>query len=561
MTTRPVLAIYNPDAKTEVHTDACSRGIAGILLQWNNDKLHPVYYFSRLTTPEESLYHSYELETLALVESLKRFRVYLVGIPVKIVTDCSAVRATFLKKDMQPRIARWWLSVQDFDIQIEHRPGERMKHVDALSRNPVSISMLSEADWIVTLQMEDPKVWNIYRKLQINAADSELKANYVLENGRVCKIIHDGSHRPVIPKASRFSIMRKYHDDIGHVGLRKCEALVKSKYWFERMTQFIKKYVNACIDCQYKKGHYGKREGYLYPIQKPDRPLHTLHIDHLGPFAKVGNKGFCYILMITDSFSKYIFCRPTRTVNSKEVCDHLKDLFSLFGKPERIVSDRGTAFTSKRFKEFVIQYHIKHILNAVASPRSNGQVERYNRTILDRLNTSVDHEGQWLEKLPDVVWGVNNTVNASTGRIPHQLMFNCNQNGEQIQDNEEILAMRQNVKRKLDHVSTQMKKRFDKKRKNSTGYKKGDLVLWAGAATDDKEISRKLKVKYGGPYKVTKSLGNDRYEIIAIKGIKGYKRFKSVVAADSLRKYTNNLDISTDSDVNSTDELIDLLES
>lgn len=560
LTTRPLLAIYNPDAKTEVHTDACSRGIAGILLQWQNAKLHPVYYFSRLTTREESLYHSYELETLAVVESLKRFRIYLVGIPVKIVTDCSAVRATFLKKDMLPRVARWWLSIQDFDIEIEHRPGERLKHADALSRNPVSISLLNEIDWIVTLQMEDPKVCNIYRLLQTNTANEDIKSNYVIHEGRVCKLIANGGYRPVIPKSSRFSIMRKYHDDIGHIGLRKCEALIKSKYWFERMTQFIKKYVNACIDCQFKKGQYGRKEGYLHPIQKPDRPFHTIHIDHLGPFSKVGNKGYCYILMIIDSFSKYTFCRPTRTVNAQEVCDHLRDLFSLFERPERIISDRGKAFTSSKFNTFVVNYHIKHVLNAVASPRSNGQVERYNRTIIDRLNTSVDHEGQWLEKLPDVVWGINHTINASTGMTPHQLLFNCDKDDKPLKNQVDISDMRQKTKRKLDQVSEQMKRSFDKKRKKSVGYYVGDLVLWAGATTDEKEVSKKLKVRYGGPYKITKALGNDRYEIVPLKGIKGYKKFKTVVAAESLRKYTNKLEISSDSDVNSTDELIDLLE-
>lgn len=69
-------------------------------------------------------------------------------------------------------------------------------------------------------------------------------------------------------------------------------------------------------------------------------------------------------------------------------------------------------------------------------------------------------------------------------------------------------------------------------------------------------------MKYGGPYQVTRVLGNDRYEITPIKGIKGYKQFKAVAAAGSIRKYTNKLDSTTDTDsnVNSMDELIDLLE-
>lgn len=53
------------------------------------------------------MYHSYELETLAVVETLRRFRVYVVEKNVKVVTDCTAVRSTLTKRDLIPRIARW----------------------------------------------------------------------------------------------------------------------------------------------------------------------------------------------------------------------------------------------------------------------------------------------------------------------------------------------------------------------------------------------------------------------------------------------------------------------
>ncbi|CAH1994739.1 unnamed protein product [Acanthoscelides obtectus] len=68
--------------------------------------------------------------------------------------------------------------------------------------------------------------------------------------------------------------------------------------------------------------------------------------------------------------------------------------------------------------------------------------------------------------------------------------------------------------------------------------------------------------KFGGPYKIKKVLGNDRYEITSLEGLKGYKRFRAIVAADSLREWKGGVvDITeSESEVNSTDELIDLLE-
>lgn len=68
---KPVLKIYDPQAETEVHTDACKQGVAGVLLQKQDQSLHPLAYYSRQTNSAEQNYHSYELETMAVVETIK----------------------------------------------------------------------------------------------------------------------------------------------------------------------------------------------------------------------------------------------------------------------------------------------------------------------------------------------------------------------------------------------------------------------------------------------------------------------------------------------------------
>lgn len=566
LTNRPLLSIFDVNLKTELHTDASSKGIAGILMQHHKQGLKPVMYYSRATTKEESVYHSYELETLAVVEAIKRFRVYLTLIHFIIVTDCSAVRSTFSKKDLLPRIARWWLTIQEYDFEIEHRPGSKMQHVDALSRNLDNqhVLTLNTEDWISCIQAQDDEIRSIKKRLEQDNPDPQLRKLYSQKNGRLYRKTADGLNKLVIPKYARFNLLRKYHDDIGHIGLNKCEILVKSRFWFKGMTRFIKKYVKACLDCAYKRGQYGKKEGYLFPIQKPTEPLHTWHIDHLGPFCK--SSGFSYILVIVDSFSKYLFARPTKTTNGKEAIHNLKDLFSLFGVPKRIISDCGKAFKSNNFKEFCLEYKIKHVLNTVSSPRSNGQVERYNRTLLEAINISIEDELEWYFKLPNVVWGINNTTNSSTGFTPHKLMFGFERNilGDLGEDNITINREndRENAKNSMDKQSEQMKKHFDAKRKKSKEYKIGSLVLWSGANKDQKDICRKTKIRYGGPYKISKVLGNDRYQIVALKGMKGYQKYKAVVSAEQLRPWTGGVihDSDTESEVNSTDELIDLLE-
>ncbi|GFV09440.1 retrovirus-related Pol polyprotein from transposon 17.6 [Trichonephila clavipes] len=107
----PILHLYKYGRKTELHTDACKQGYGAILLQEAKDgKLHPVYYMSKKTnTAEENISEDYA------------------------------------KKDLITRIARWALQLEEFDYEIEHRAGSRMKHVDALSRYPVM--MLIRKNW------------------------------------------------------------------------------------------------------------------------------------------------------------------------------------------------------------------------------------------------------------------------------------------------------------------------------------------------------------------------------------------------------------------------------
>ncbi|GBM11655.1 hypothetical protein AVEN_16962-1 [Araneus ventricosus] len=118
----PVLCLYNPKSGTEIHTDASVDGFGACLLQKSivDNQLHPVCYKSHKTSDTERKYSSYELEVMALIEALKKFRPYVLGIPFKIVTDCIAFKQTISKKDTSSKIARWALMLEEYDYVIEH---------------------------------------------------------------------------------------------------------------------------------------------------------------------------------------------------------------------------------------------------------------------------------------------------------------------------------------------------------------------------------------------------------------------------------------------------------
>jgi len=119
--------MYSPDAEiTEIHTDASSKALSGILFQGpKSTQLKMVYTVSKRTTLAESKYHSSRLELFAIIWTLNRLRQYLLGIRFTVVTDCQAL--VYLNiHTTKPQIARWYEIFQEFDFEIKYRPGTRM---------------------------------------------------------------------------------------------------------------------------------------------------------------------------------------------------------------------------------------------------------------------------------------------------------------------------------------------------------------------------------------------------------------------------------------------------
>ena len=565
---RPILSIYDPSAETELHTDASRVGVGGILLQRasSSDSFRPVAYFSRQTSPEEKNFHSYELETLAVVSSLRKFRVYLLGMEFKVVSDCSALRSTFSKRDLIPRIARWWLTLQEFNCSIEYRAGTKMSHVDALSRNLIAdtepedlssdqfpvVMSISGQDWLHTLQLGDSELCRIRDILSSGLDERGLRyvlENYVIKDSKLYRCLSGDKEnlRWVVPKGARWQLCRMNHDEIGHFGVEKTLNRIKKNYWFPKMSKFVRKYVSACLECAYAKNNGSTaREGLLHPITKVEVPFHTLHADHLGPFVK-SNRGNTHLLVVVDAFTKFCFLKPVRNTNTQNVVRTLDDIFSTFRPPNRLISDRGSCFTSHNFKRFCLSKGVKHILNAVASPRSNGQVERYNRTVLNSLKAlNIKHgEKEWDTHLGQIQWGLNNTTQKSTGRTPSEVLFGVLMNSEvnptlnlvteDNRDNCDLVTIRQEVKDKLDKEQIKQKLTYDRHRKPARVYNEGELVKITKTCFNNDGQSKKLMPSYTGPYRITKALGNDRYKVAPVPGLESTcNKRPTTVASDRM---------------------------
>ena len=88
---------------------------------------------SHQTKPSEQKQHSYVSDVLAIVETLKKWRVFR-GIRFNIATDSQAFKMTMDKDDIPAKISGWVMFLQQLNYEIEHRTGTKMQHVYALSR-------------------------------------------------------------------------------------------------------------------------------------------------------------------------------------------------------------------------------------------------------------------------------------------------------------------------------------------------------------------------------------------------------------------------------------------
>lgn len=114
----------------------------------------------------------------------------------------------------------------------------------------------------------------------------------------------------------------------------------------------MKKYTLNCRACLQGKSHTGKRSGLCQLKPKPIEKMDTWHIDHAGPLVR--SNGMTQILVIIDSFTKYVKLCPIKKRTSEDSIAALKDVFNELGTPKKIIADRGLAFQAATFKNFLV---------------------------------------------------------------------------------------------------------------------------------------------------------------------------------------------------------------
>ena len=239
----------------------------------------------------------------------------------------------------------------------------------------------------------------------------------------------------VVPRSLRDTVFNDSHHTTygGHFGITHTHSKLQLHYFWPGMSDFVRDRISACHKCVARKSPVNRHHpmGHVPVSGKFER----VAMDLLD-VSVISAKGFKYILVVCDYFTKYTEAYPLKDKTARSVVDALMDVWlPRYGFPLFLHSDQGKEFDN------VMIHQLSELLGTVKTkttpyhPRSDGLVERFNRTLLAMLAMFVSQEhDNWDDLLPFMMLAYNTTVHTSTGYTPYRLVFGdeCNLPGNLV---------------------------------------------------------------------------------------------------------------------------------
>ena len=340
-----------------------------------------------------------------------------------------------------------------------------------------------------------------------------------------------GDKKLVVPKSLQDLAVQWCHDlpSAGHQGRQRTKQRVKEKYTWYGLSKFVEQYVAGCEICN--KCKKSDRRGKCPMIEyQAGAPMERVHLDFLGPLPKTkyGNE---FVLMMVDQFTKWVECIPLPTQTAEETARAaVNHFFSRFGFPFQIFSDQGRHFESKLFTELCKALHIHKARTTPYRPSSNGQVERYNRTLMDAVRCFIGKaQNQWDIYLQQIAGALRASVNRRTGftanrlmlgrevNMPAHLMFppageKCTNVGNYVdQLTTKLQQAHETARTKLKTSTKRMKRNYDL-RLLERNYEVGDVVHILDEASV-KGQCKKLCPPWRGPGIIVKKFSSYLFRV------------------------------------------------
>ncbi|WVZ98213.1 hypothetical protein U9M48_043681 [Paspalum notatum var. saurae] len=391
-----------------VYCDASRLGLGCVLMQ----KGKVIAYASRQLRDHEKNYPTHHLELAAVVHALKIWRHYLFRQKCDIYTDHKSLKYIFTQTELNMRQKRWLEFIKDYDLEIHYHPGKANMVADALSRKSqinllwtrklpeelviefdrLSLGFLNNIGGVTT-EIE-PTLEQDIRKGRIDDEKiNEIKELIKLDKALGFKEGADGTvwygSRVCVPniKPIRELILKEAHETAYsiHLGSEKMYQDLKQKFWWYGMKRDVAEYVALCDIWQRVKAEHQKTTGLLQPLKIPEWKWEEIGMDFIIGLPRT-QSGFDSIWVVVNRLTKVTHFIPDRPLTQElNWPSYMFRIVCLHGVPKKIVSGRGTQFTSHFWKRLHESMDTKLNFSSAYHPQTDGQTQRTNQILEDML--------------------------------------------------------------------------------------------------------------------------------------------------------------------------------
>nr|GFC02473.1 reverse transcriptase domain-containing protein [Tanacetum cinerariifolium] len=378
--------------------DASDYAVGAVLGQRVEKHFRPIHYVSKTMNQAETNYMTTEKEVLAVVYAFKKFLSYLIMNKSIVYTDHSALKYLFAKKYAKVRLLHWILLLQEFDFKVIDTKGAENYTANHLSRlenpyenvfDPKEINETFPLESLNKVAHQDPSTSWFADFANYHAGNFIIKGmatqqkqkffkdarHYFWDDPYLFRTCPDQIIRRCVAGQEAIDILNACHSGPigGHYGANYiAKKVFDSSFYWTTIYKDAFELVKHCDSCQ--------RQGKI--SQKDEMPQNSIQvckifdvwgIDFMGPFPS--SKGKKYILVAVDYLSKWVEAKALPTNDARVVVKILKSLFSRFGTPKAIISDRGTHFCNDQFSRVMSKYEVTHRLSTAYHPKQAGRLK------------------------------------------------------------------------------------------------------------------------------------------------------------------------------------------